>query len=129
MVTTAKLRGTAFVEIDPIQANVSATTQACPSMRSPRPSFQAGTNVDYAQGKHGGTSLPPGNQITPGDTFTAANVRLEKARLRRANVPTFGGAYVAYIHPDVAYDLMGETGTSVMDRPAHLQPARRDLAG
>jgi hypothetical protein len=83
--------------------------------------FQTGTNVDYATG----TGVLPTSraQITPLNTFTAANVRLEKARLRRANVPPFGGLYIAYIHPDVSYDLQGATGTNTWTDPhTYSQP-------
>ena len=121
-VTTAKLRGEAFVEIDPIVANVVGYNAGVSIDEIAKVPFQTGTNVDYAQGKT--TTTPTArNQIAPTDTFTAANVRLEKARLRRANVPTFGGAYVAYMHPDVAYDLMGETGSASWTDPhTYSQP-------
>ena len=120
-VTTAKLRGEAFVEIDPIQANVIGYNAGVSIDQVALNIIQAGTNVDYSQGTG---ALPTSRaQITPLNTFTAANVRLEKARLRRANVPTFGGAYVAYMHPDVAYDLMGQTGTATWTDPhTYSQP-------
>jgi hypothetical protein len=38
-------------------------------------------------------------------------------------VPPFGGLYIAYIHPDVLYDLMGETGTTSWTDPhTYSQP-------
>ena len=121
-VTTAKLRGEAFVEIDPIQANVVGYNAAVSIDEVAKLIAQAGTTVDYAQGSQ--TVAPTSRaSITPLDTFTASNVRLEKARLRRANVPTFGGAYVAYIHPDVSYDLQGQTGTNTWTDPhTYSQP-------
>jgi len=121
-VTTAKLRGTAFVEIDPIQANVVGYNAGVSIDEIAKNIAQAGTTVDYAAGT-AGTPAYSRASITPGSTFGAANVRLEKARLRRANVPTFGGAYVAYIHPDVSYDLMGQTGTNTWTDPhTYSQP-------
>ncbi len=120
-VTTAKLRGEAFVEIDPIQANVIGYNAAVSIDEVAKNIAQAGTTVDYATG----TGVAPTSRasITPLNTFGAANVRLEKARLRRANVPTFGGAYVAYIHPDVSYDLQGQTGTNTWTDPhTYSQP-------
>ena len=120
-VTTAKLRGEAFVEIDPIQANVVGYNAAVSIDEIAKNIAQAGTTVDYATG----TGVAPISRasITPLNTFGAANVRLEKARLRRANVPTFGGAYVAYIHPDVSYDLQGQTGTNTWTDPhTYSQP-------
>jgi N4-gp56 family major capsid protein len=123
-VTTAKLRGEAFVEIDPIQANVIGYNAGVSIDEIAKNIIQAGTNVDYsANATSGGTQPTSRASITPNCIFRAANVRLEKARLRRANVPTFGGAYVAYIHPDVSYDLMGETGTASWTDPhTYSQP-------
>ena len=92
-VTTAKLRGEAFVEIDPIQANVVGYNAAVSIDEIAKNIAEAGTTVDYATGT--GAAPISRASITPLNTFGAANVRLEKARLRRANVPTFGGAYVA----------------------------------
>jgi N4-gp56 family major capsid protein len=120
-VTTAKLRGESFVEIDPIQANVIGYNAGVSIDEIAKNIIQAGTNVDYSTG----TGVLPTSRasITPLNTFRAANVRLEKARLRRANVPNFGGAYVSYIHPDVSYDLMGETGTASWTDPhTYSQP-------
>jgi N4-gp56 family major capsid protein len=120
-VTTAKLRGEAFVEIDQIQANVVGYNAAVSIDEIAKNIAQAGTVVDYATGT--GTAPYSRASITPLNTFGAANVRLEKARLRRANVPTFGGAYVAYIHPDVSYDLQGQTGTNTWTDPhTYSQP-------
>ena len=120
-VTTAKLRGEAFVEIDPIQANVVGYNAGVSVDSIAKAIIQAGTNVDYATGS--GVLPTSRAQIAPNNTFRAANVRFEKARLRRANVPTFGGAYVAYMHPDVSYDLMGETGTASWTDPhTYSQP-------
>lgn len=121
-VTTAKLRGEAFVEIDPIQANVVGYNAAVSIDEIAKLIAQAGTTVDYAAGTAGVPAYSRAS-ITPGSTFGSANVRLEKARLRRANVPTFGGAYVAYIHPDVSYDLQGQTGTNTWTDPhTYSQP-------
>jgi N4-gp56 family major capsid protein len=120
-VTTAKLRGEAFVEIDPIQANVIGYNAAVSIDEIAKNIAQAGTTVDYATGT--GAAPVSRASITPLNTFGAANVRLEKARLRRANVPTFGGSYVAYIHPDVSYDLQGQTGTNTWTDPhTYSQP-------
>ena len=123
-VTTAKLRGEAFVEIDPIQANVVGYNAGVSIDEIAKNIAQAGNNVDYsANTVTGGTQPTSRASITPGCTFSAANVRLEKARLRRANVPNFGGAYVAYIHPDVSYDLQAQTGTNTWTDPhTYSQP-------
>jgi N4-gp56 family major capsid protein len=49
--------------------------------------------------------------VTTADTFRAWDVRLAQKTLRNNNVPTVNGAYWAYIHPEVAFDLQSETGT------------------
>lgn len=129
-VTTAKLRGEAFVEIDPIQSNVVGYNAAVSIDEITKNIAQAGTTVDYSAGSSspstgtgGGTKPTSRATVQPGNTFGSADVRLEKARLRRANVPTFGGQYVAYIHPDVSYDLMGQTGTNTWTDPhTYSQP-------
>lgn len=122
-VTTAKLRGESFVEIDPIQANVVGYNAAVSVDEITKLIAQAGTTVDYAVGTAVAAATVSRASITPLNTFGASNVRLEKARLRRANVPTFGGSYVAYIHPDVSYDLQGQTGTNTWTDPhTYSQP-------
>ena len=115
--TTALLRGESFVEIDPIAANVVGYNAGVSIDEVAKGVIQQGSNVDYA-----GTATSR-TTVAPTFTLKAANVRLEKARLRRANVPTFGGMYVAYINPDVSYDLMGETGTASWTDPhTYSQP-------
>jgi N4-gp56 family major capsid protein len=109
VITTAKLRGESFVEIDPVVSNVIGYNAGVSIDSVARNVLQAGTNVDYAKGT--GTQPTARNQILAANTLLAANVRFEKARLRAFNVATFGGMYVSYIHPNVAYDLTSETGT------------------
>lgn len=122
VITTAKLRGESFVTIDPIVGNVIGFNAGASIDEVAKLVLQAGTTVDYAN-PTGAPVATARNQITSLNLFRAAQVRLEKARLRRANVPTFGGFYLAYIHPDVAYDLMGETGTTSWTDPhVYSQP-------
>ena len=119
--TTALLRGESFVEIDPIAANVVGYNAGVSIDEVAKGVIQGGTYVDYSTGS--GTAPTARNKILANNTFRAADVRLEKARLRRSNVPTFGGYYVAYINPDVSYDLMGETGTASWTDPhTYSQP-------
>src|ERR1044072_3657445 len=102
VVTTAKLRATAFVEIDPVVANLIGYNAGLSQDTLAANALAAGTNVRY-----GGTAT---SRATVGSaiTLTAANVRRTLADLRGANVATIGGNYVAFIHPDVSYDLRGE---------------------
>ncbi len=122
VITTAKLRGEAFVTIDPIVGNVVGFNAGVSIDEVAKLVLQAGTTVDYAN-PSGAPVATARNQITSLNLMRAAQVRLEKARLRRANVPTFGGYYLCYIHPDVAYDLQGETGTASWTDPhTYSQP-------
>jgi len=103
VITTAKLRGTSFVEIDPIVANVVGYNAGVSIDTVARNALGLGTNVAYATGS---TRAAQGNS----NMLTAAQIRTARARLRSQNVPTFGGMYVSYIHPDAVYDLQSESG-------------------
>lgn len=79
----------------------------------------AATNVTY-QGQASEAA------ITASDTMTALRVRTERAKLRAASVKYWmGGAYGALIHPDVAIDLMSETGDAAWVTPANYSDASR----
>lgn len=113
-ITTAFLRGTAFVDIDPIVANVIGYNAGASLDEIARITLQAGTNVDYSSGGvAAGAAQPPTarNQITPNNTLRGTDIALERARLAVQNVPGFGGFYIAYIHPDMAFDLKNDTAT------------------
>lgn len=114
--TTAKLRGTSFVALDPEVAGVIAWNAAESIDTIARDDLKAGTNVRYATG---GTTDPTArNTVEPNDTLTAADVRRALADMKGARVPTFGnGYYKSFIHPDVSFDLRGETGAAAWRDP------------
>ncbi len=62
-----------------------------------------GTNVLY---------LTPGaverSDVADGDTLTGTAVRRVRQCMARNNVKALSGGYVAFIHPDAAYDLTGD---------------------
>lgn len=117
VITSAKLRGTSFVEIDPIVANVVGFNAGVSIDTVARDILYAGTNVRYA-----GVATAR-NTVIPTDKLTANNVRRALAELRGANVATIGGMYVAFIHPDVSYDLRAETGAAAWRDPhTYSQP-------
>lgn len=117
VITTALLRGTAFVELDPVVANVIGFNAGISIDTVARDILKAGTNVRYAG------QATSRNTVIPTDTLKAANVRRALADLRGANVATIGGLYVAFIHPDVSYDLRSETGAaSWRDPHTYSQP-------
>lgn len=121
-ITTAKLRGTSYIATDPIIANILGYNAGISQDTIARDVLKAGTNVRYASG---GSTLPTArNTIEPSDTLTANDVRRALADLRGANVATFGGYYAAWIHPDVSYDLRGQTGAAAWRDPhTYSQPA------
>lgn len=102
-VTTAKLRASSFIPVDPVAAQAVGYNAGLSIDTICRDVVQAGSNVIYA-----GTATAR-NNVKPSDLLTAANIRRVVAQLRGANVPTIGGDYVGFIHPDVSYDLRGST--------------------
>jgi N4-gp56 family major capsid protein len=113
VLTTAKLRGTAFVDIDPVVANVVGYNAGVSLDTIARSALDQGTNVQYASGL-GATSLQTAVTTRAGitkanNTISALDIRVARARLRSQNVPTFGGMYVGYVHPDIVADLQGES--------------------
>jgi len=112
VLTTAKLRGTSFVDIDPVVANVVGYNAGVSLDTIARAALDSGTNVMYASGL-GATSLNSSvtarSGVAAATTLSSLDIRVARARLRSQNVPTFGGYYVGYIHPDLVADLQGET--------------------
>jgi len=112
VLTTAKLRGTSFVDIDPVVANVVGYNAGVSLDTIARAALDSGNNVMYGSGL-GATSLNSSvtarSGVTTSTTLSSLDIRAARARLRSQNVPTFGGYYVGYIHPDLVADLQGET--------------------
>jgi len=112
VLTTAKLRGTSYVDIDPIVANVVGYNAGVSIDTIARAALDVGTNVQYASGL-GATTLQSAITtragVTASSTLSSLDIRVARARLRSQNVPTFGGMYVGYIHPDLVADLQGES--------------------
>jgi N4-gp56 family major capsid protein len=109
-VTTAKLRASSFLPVDPVAANAVGYNAGLSIDTIARNVLQAGTNVIYATG--GADTAAARVDMDVDDTLTAQDVRRAVAQLRGANVPTIGGNYVGFIHPDVSYDLRGITDAS-----------------
>lgn len=109
-ITSAKIRLTSYVEVDPIVANVvgynagiSMDTIACNVL-------VAGTNVIWGTA---GASTPTSTAtIDVEDTLAGNDIRYAVAKLRGGNAQGFGNGFVGVIHPDVSYDLRGTTGTA-----------------
>lgn len=121
-VTTAKLRATSFLPVDPVAANAVGYNAGLSIDTIARAAAQAGSNVFYATG--GATDPSSRTTVNSDDLLTANDIRKAVAQLRKANVPTFGGSYVAMIHPDVSYDFRSATDAAAWRTPAnYVNPA------
>ena len=121
-VTTAKLRATSFLPVDPVAANAVGYNAGLSIDTIARTAAQAGSNVIYATG--GATDPSSRVTINTDDLLTANDIRKTVAQLRKANVPTFGGSYIAMIHPDVSYDFRSATDAAAWRTPAnYVNPA------
>lgn len=110
VITTAKLRGTAFLDVDSVAANVVGYNAGDSIDQIVRDVLAGGTNVVYGGG---GTTTPTSRTtVTASDVIEANDVRKVTAALRKANAATFNGLYMGFIHPDVSYDLRRETGAA-----------------
>jgi N4-gp56 family major capsid protein len=110
VLTTAKLRLTSYVEVDPIVANLVGYNAGISMDSLATTELVGGTNVIWGTG---GASTPTSMAtIDTEDVIAGDDVRYAVAKLRAAASVPFGGAYVGVIHPDVSYDLRGGTGTA-----------------
>lgn len=116
-VTTAKLRASSFLPVDPVAANAVGYNAGLSIDTIARNVLQAGDNVVYATG--GATDPSSRVTINSDDTLAANDVRKVVAQLRKANVPTIGGSYVGFIHPDVSYDFRSATDAAAWRTPAN----------
>jgi len=116
-VTTAKLRASSFLPVDPVAANAVGYNAGLSIDTICRNVLQAGDNVIYATG--GATDPSSRTTINSDDTLAANDVRRVVAQLRGANVPTIGGSYVGFIHPDVSYDFRSATDAAAWRTPAN----------
>lgn len=106
-VTTAKLRASSFMPVDPVAAQAVGYNAGLSIDTVARDVLQAGSNVLYATG--GGTDPTARNEISVDDVLTITDIRKAVAQLRSANVPTINGTYIGFIHPDVQFDLLSAT--------------------
>jgi N4-gp56 family major capsid protein len=108
--TTAKLRGTSFLDVDSAAANIVGYNAGISVDGVIREVLAAGTNVIYGGG---GASTPSARiDLAVDDIIEANDIRKIVAALRSANTVSFNGMYMSFIHPDVSYDLRRETGVA-----------------
>lgn len=116
--TTAKLRATTFMPVNPIVANVIGFNAGISVDTVARNTFQAGTNAIFS-----GAATTRGT-VTATMSLSAADVRKAVAKLRGGNVQTFGGQYAAIIHPDVSFDFRGQAlGNTWADPHVYNDPS------
>jgi N4-gp56 family major capsid protein len=113
--TTAKLRGTSFLDVDAAAANLIGYNAGNSMDQVVRDVLAAGTNVAYGGG--GATAPSSRTTVATEDIIAANDIRKQTAALRGANVPTYNGYYIGFIHPDVSYDLRKETGNASWNAP------------
>jgi N4-gp56 family major capsid protein len=117
VVTTAKLRGTAFLDVDSAAANIIGYNAGDSMDQVVREVLAGGSNVVYATG---GSSTPSSRTtVAAEDIIAADDVRKVVAQLRGANVATFNGSYMGFIHPDVSYDFRSATDAAAWRTPAN----------
>ncbi len=110
---TKKLRLTSFLSIDLVAAQeITANMEESIDLVA-RDVLVGGTNVLY------GGSATSRATVQAVDTLTANNVRRARAFLAKKNTPPPANStdYVAYIHPDVNYDLQVESGQQAWSAP------------
>lgn len=116
VLTTAKVRGTSFLNVDMDAANAVGYNAGVSLDTIARATLGAADNVAYA-----GTATAR-NTVKPTDLLDAHDVRIQQAALRGASVQPFAnGLYRAYIHSDVAVDLREETGAAAWRDPHTYQ--------
>jgi N4-gp56 family major capsid protein len=105
--TTAKLRGTSFLNVDADAANIIGYNMGNSIDKIVQDVLVGGTNVAYA-GDATSTAT-----LDAADTLDASDIRQAVAALRGDSAPTMGGGvYVGFIHPDVAYDLRSDSAVT-----------------
>ena len=105
--TTAKLRGTSFLNVDADAANIIGYNMANSLDNIVHGILVAGSNVLY-----GGDATATG-ELAATDIITSNLLRQTVANLRSASAPAFdGNVYIGFIHPDVSYDLRKATAVT-----------------
>jgi N4-gp56 family major capsid protein len=114
---TFKLRESAFTSPDPTLAYLVGRNMVATIDKLVQNQLDAGTNILYKNGgawksqANGGTEV---GVVSASDFLDAQGVAIASTLLRRRNARGRDGAdqFVGIIHPDVAIDLMTQTGSS-----------------
>jgi len=117
VLTTAKLRGTSFLDVDTVAANVVGYNAGISLDSIVSTVLAGGSNVVYGGG--GATTPSSRTTVAVEDEIEANDIRKVTAQLRAANVATFNGDYMGFIHPDVSYDFRSATDAAAWRTPAN----------
>lgn len=119
--TTALVRGTSRVPVNPIVAELVGYNAGDSLNAIAQIALRGGSNVIYPTA---GTTDPAGRtSIEPEDVISSNLIRRAFANLEAANVPKMGSYYAGFMHPHVAYDLRSETGVAAWRDPhVYSQP-------
>lgn len=124
---TRKLRLFSLSDVDPGIADVIAYNMVDSLDIQVRDVAGGGDNVIR---ENAGSMLINGgatNSVTATDVFLSRDARAAVAKLRGGNaLPRMNDAYVAYIHPDVSYDLRSESDLAAW-RPPHEYSASGNI--
>lgn len=111
VVTSAKARGTSFIDLDPVVSNLLGFNAGISINDVARAALDAGTNVMYASSS-GATTLQSSISTRVGvlstSTIASVDISAARARLSSMNVQKFGTFFTAFIHPDVVNDIFNE---------------------
>ena len=112
VITTALIRGTSFLNVDADAANIIGYNMVDSIDKVVSNVLMGGDNVIYAQGSAG--SRPTARTgIADACVYGATEGRMAVAELRGDSAPGWeNGNYMAIIHPDVSYDLRGDTAVT-----------------
>lgn len=106
VITTAKVRGTSFLNVDADAASIVGYNMADSLDKIVSDVANGGTNVTHVGQATRGA-------IVAGNVYTAAEGRKAVAQLRTRNAPGWtNGNYMAIIHPDVSYDLRDDVAVT-----------------
>lgn len=115
VITTAKLRGTSYVQFDPVVADIIGYNAAASLDVLAGTALVGGSNIRYSTA---GTTNPDArNKIEPEDVLAAKDCRYVLAKNKGNNAMPFGDTYIAFMHPDAEYDLRKETGSGAWRTP------------
>lgn len=128
VIPTAKVRATAFTEIDGDVANIVGRNAASSQDKLARTTIEAGTNVYYATG--GGSTATArggvGTGVSADDTLAPEDVHTTVGRMRADDVPGLDGElYGGIMHPHVGVDFRAATDASGWLVPANYSEATR----